>query len=122
MSDPTTCPHCGSPLSTDAPGGLCPACLLRICLDGDTNETEEGPQDRCGKEGNSDIPVATSEADGPSTLAEPMTQSGKRSGGGASDLASIRYLGDYELLDEISRGGMGVVYRRGRRASIVRLR
>ena len=32
MTEAHTCPACGTPLASDAPGGLCPACLLPVGL------------------------------------------------------------------------------------------
>jgi WD40 repeat protein/serine/threonine protein kinase len=76
------CPECGSAIPANAPRGLCPRCLIQI-----SDDSVAPPPEAL----ISDLPPVAAE------VAPPPS--------------SVRYFGDYELLQEIGRGGMGVIYR-----------
>jgi len=88
------CAQCGAAIDDFGPGGLCPLCLLRDGLHGSERDSPRPAEAHRAK-----VPAGGSF--------------------GSKPLLPFRF-GDYEILDEVAQGGMGIIWK-ARQLSLNRL-
>jgi hypothetical protein len=109
MTDTKRCPPCGAERPADAPGGLCPRCLLQFAIGAGLSGDKPSPDEHDVETLPTEVHASTGTDAGLATVDRSDLDGENGKPARLPKGTSVRYFGDYELQRVLGQGGMGIV-------------